>query len=40
MDHSSAGQLVYRSNGGAADTELIIVDASGQIVTTLPTEDE
>jgi serine/threonine protein kinase len=39
MNVSSAGQLVYRSNGGAPDTELITMDASGQIVTTLPTED-
>jgi Tol biopolymer transport system component len=39
MDVSSAGQLVYRNNGGAPDTELITVDPSGQIVTTLATED-
>ena len=39
MDVSSAGQLVYRSNGGAPDTELITMDASGQIVTTLATEN-
>jgi Tol biopolymer transport system component len=39
MDASSAGQLVYRNNGGAPDTELITMDASGQIVTTLTTED-
>ena len=40
VDVSSAGVLVYRSNGGAPDAELVTMDPSGQVLTTLATEGE
>src|SRR5215831_13524468 len=39
VDVSPAGVLVYRSNGGAPDTELVTMDPSGQVVTSVATED-
>jgi len=40
VDVSPAGVLVYRSNGGAPDTELVTMEPSGQVVTTLATEGD